>query len=58
VIESVTITNIATFGSPPEMLTGLSQFNYFFGSNGTGKTTISRIISGQVSCPDCSVTWK
>lgn len=57
-IESVTIANTATFGSPPEVLTGLSQFNYLFGSNGTGKTTISRIIADQTPYPDCSVAWK
>ncbi|MEW6357711.1 MAG: AAA family ATPase [Planctomycetota bacterium] len=39
-------------------MTGLSQFNYLFGSNGTGKTTISRIIADQAAYPDCSVTWK
>lgn len=57
-IETVTIANNATFGSPPEVLTELSQFNYLFGSNGTGKTTISRIIADQAPYPDCSVTWK
>jgi wobble nucleotide-excising tRNase len=57
-IESVTIANTATFGSTPEVLTGLSKFNYLFGSNGTGKTTISRIIVDRASYPDCSVIWK
>ncbi len=57
-IESVTIAKTATFGSPSEVLTGLSQFNYLFGSNGTGKTTISRVIADQVPYPDCSVSWK
>lgn len=58
-IESVSIApQTATFGSPPSVLTGLSQFNYLFGSNGTGKTTISRIIAGQAPYPGCSVTWK
>lgn len=57
-IESVTIANTATFGSPPEKLTGLSRFNYLFGSNGTGKTTISRVIADPLSHPDCCVTWQ
>jgi ABC-type uncharacterized transport system ATPase subunit len=57
-IESMTIANIATFGSSPEVLTGLSQFNYMFGSNGTGKTTIGRVIADQTLFPDCSVSWK
>lgn len=57
-IESITIANTATFGSSSEVLTRLSQFNYLFGSNGTGKTTISRVIADQVPYPDCSVSWK
>lgn len=57
-IESVTIADTATFGSLPEALTGLSLLNYLFGSNGTGKTTISRIIADQGRYPGCSVTWK
>jgi wobble nucleotide-excising tRNase len=57
-IESITIASIATYASTPETLTGLSQINYLFGSNGTGKTTISRVIADESSFPTCSVTWK
>lgn len=57
-IESIVISNTATFGSSPEVLAGLSKFNYLFGANGTGKTTISRVIADQIPCSDCSVSWK
>lgn len=57
-IESITIANTATFGLTPEVLSGLSQFNFLFGSNGTGKTTVSRIIADENSFPTCNVTWK
>lgn len=57
-IESITIANIATYGANPEKLNELSQFNYIFGSNGTGKTTISRIIADEGKFPTCNVTWK
>ena len=57
-IESITIASIATYASTPETLTGLSQLNYLFGSNGTGKTTVSRVIADESSFPTCSVTWK
>lgn len=57
-IQSVTIANTPPFGSSPEELTGLSQFNYIFGANGTGKTTISCIIADPSSYPGCSVTWQ
>lgn len=57
-IESITISNIATYSIAPEELNGLSQFNYLFGSNGTGKTTVSRVIADENSFPTCTVTWK
>ena len=57
-IDSVTIANTATFRGSPEAMTRLSRFNYVFGSNGTGKTTISRIIADERLYDDCSVRWK
>ena len=57
-IESITIASVATYASTPETLSGLSQFNYLFGSNATGKTTVSRIIADEASFPTCNVTWK
>jgi len=57
-IESITIASIATYASTPETLTGLSQLNYLFGSNGTGKTTVSRVIADESSFPTCTVAWK
>jgi wobble nucleotide-excising tRNase len=57
-IESLSIANTATFGADPEALNSLSKFNYIFGTNGTGKTTISRIIANANSFPTCTVTWK
>ncbi len=57
-IESIQISGIATFDSAPEALTGLSDFNYIFGSNGTGKTTITRVIADETKFPTCGVTWK
>jgi len=57
-IESITIANVATYASKPETLTGLSHLNYLFGSNGTGKTTVSRVIADESSFPTCNVAWK
>jgi wobble nucleotide-excising tRNase len=57
-IESITIANVATFGINPETINDLSQFNFLFGTNGTGKTTISRVIADETKFSTCSVSWK
>jgi wobble nucleotide-excising tRNase len=57
-IDSIQVSGIATFDSAPEVLIGLSEFNFIFGSNGTGKTTITRIIADEGQFPTCGVTWK
>lgn len=57
-IESIAISGVATFGTTPAQVDGLSLFNFFFGSNGTGKTTVSRVIAEEANFPACSVTWK
>jgi wobble nucleotide-excising tRNase len=56
-IESIAISSVATYASVPERLDGLSKFNFLFGSNGTGKTTVSRVIAGEFNYPTCTVTW-
>lgn len=57
-IESIEIKGVATYGNEPQILAGLSTFNYLFGSNGTGKTTISRIISAETEFPACKLIWR
>lgn len=56
-IESISIANVATY-TTQESLNELSNFNFLFGSNGTGKTTISRIIAEAEKFPNCNITWK
>ena len=57
-IEEISIAHVATFDAQPEKLDRLSQFNYLYGSNGTGKTTIGRVIADEDRFPACRVTWK
>lgn len=56
-IEAVSISTYGTYGPTPQTLSPLSKFNYIFGSNGSGKTTISRVIATPHT-PGCSVTWR
>jgi len=57
-IESICISNIASYNSVPENLRDLSKFNFIFGSNSSGKTTISRVIADEISYQTCRVNWK
>jgi len=56
-IESITIRNIASFGKEAQQIEGAARVNFVFGANGTGKTTISRIIDSNRNDSDCKVTW-
>ena len=56
-IERIQIRNFATYGTVTEEMAELKEINFVYGSNGTGKTTISRIIANCGSHPDCSLGW-
>jgi len=43
VINEIEIHDVATY-SDPANLRDLRAVNYIFGANGTGKTTVSRVI--------------
>ena len=56
-IESIQIQNEASYSSL-QTLSELSKLNFIYGSNGSGKTTISRIIAGESSFSNCRLVWK
>ena len=56
-ITQIDIQNIATFGNTTPSIEGLNKFNFFFGANGTGKTTISRIMDEPAKFPSCNIVW-
>lgn len=57
-IESISLSNIATY-SPvaPQTIANLKQINFFYGANGAGKTTISRLINKPEISADSMITW-
>ena len=57
-IESIQIASEASYANAPEILRKLSKINFFYGANGSGKTTISRVIANAGSFASCSVNWK
>jgi wobble nucleotide-excising tRNase len=57
-IEKIEISRCASFGSALEVMDGLAKFNYVYGANSTGKTTVSRVIADASGYPTCSIQWR
>jgi len=58
-INSIKIAKgIASFCDDDAILDGLSSNNFVYGPNGSGKTTISRIIAEEHKYPGCSINWR
>lgn len=56
-IESIHLANEGAYDTAGTKLEGLKKLNFIFGSNGSGKTTISRVVEGSGTFPDCKITW-
>lgn len=56
-LEEICIAKVATYPEKPQRLNGLRQINFLFGTNGSGKTTISRVIADPAAHPSCAVRW-
>lgn len=48
---------LATYHSPA-ILSDLRRINFIFGANGTGKTTISRVLAQSDGFHNCQIIWK
>lgn len=57
-IEEIHITKVATYGEATQRLHNLRSINFLFGTNGCGKTTISRIIADPTAYESCAVVWR
>lgn len=56
-IGEIIINNVATYHSLAS-LSDLRRINYIFGANGTGKTTISRVIAQAEGHTHCQLVWQ
>lgn len=56
-IERIEIATCASYGNTSEVMNDLSTFNFVYGPNGSGKTTISRVIADEGQFPTCGVRW-
>lgn len=55
-LEEIRISSAGNYPAD-QRLTGCKQINFVFGANGSGKTTISRIIARPGDYPSCQLTW-
>lgn len=55
-IENLVIHKIATYADKVDITP--TEINYLFGSNGTGKTALSKLISDPTTYVNCNVSWK
>ena len=56
-IEEIHLANEGAYDATGTKLNGLKDLNFIFGSNGSGKTTISRVIAGTNANPDSMLKW-
>lgn len=59
-IEAIHLSDVATYAPEVQSLGALRKVNYFYGANGSGKTTISRVIAdpGNPHHSRCRIAWK
>ncbi|MFB9052519.1 AAA family ATPase [Formosa undariae] len=55
-IEKLKIHKTASYSNLVEIEP--KEINYFYGSNGVGKSSLSNVIADEDLFPDCSLTWK
>lgn len=57
-ISKININNAASFNASDHIMDDLGQVNFIFGANGSGKTTISRVLDHPETYPSCVITWE
>ncbi len=56
-LQNLLIADCASYPTGGQALGPCKPINFIFGTNGSGKTTISRVIADPAAHPACSVTW-
>lgn len=54
-IKKVRLHNTACYNDPVEF--SPKEINYFFGSNGVGKSSLGKVLSNVGDYPECDLTW-
>lgn len=56
-LREVLIAGEASYDAAGQRLAGLKEINFIFGTNGSGKTTVSRVIADPSAYPSCTLSW-
>ncbi len=56
-ITKIKIENVATYKEALE-IDNIKKVNFFYGSNGSGKTILSKLIANSDSYSDCNIEWQ
>lgn len=56
-LQAIMIAGQATYAAEGQRLDPCKQVNFIFGTNGSGKTTISRVIADPAEHANCQLTW-
>lgn len=56
-IEELKIAGCASYSAEGQNLTELRKINFIYGANGSGKTSISRVIAAPADHPACAIRW-
>ncbi len=56
-IEELKIAGCASYSAEGQTLTDFRKINFLYGANGSGKTSISRVIAAPADYPTCEVHW-
>lgn len=57
-IKSILIAGEASYSQKGQSLAGLKALTFIYGANGTGKTTISRVVANPDNYTNCSLAWR
>jgi wobble nucleotide-excising tRNase len=57
-ITKMSIRDVATYDNEGVLIENLKKINFFYGNNGSGKTTITEVIRDEDTYPSCSIGWR
>lgn len=56
-LQTILVAGQATYSASGQTLGPCKNINFIFGTNGSGKTTIARVIADPVAHPGCQLIW-